>query len=63
MHERTNIQLSAADRKKLEIGYRPPQQSAKARLASEDCASDGRWSCTGNAKTEIWRWQERFGEN
>ena len=40
MHERTNIQLNATDRNELEGGGQP-QQPAKARLASKDCASDG----------------------
>ena len=43
MHERTNIRLSAADRSELEAVVGQPQQPAKARLAGEDCASDGRW--------------------
>ena len=62
------LQVSAADRSGLRR-WCQPQQPAKARLASEDRAADGRWSWhrrdhapTGKAKTVVWRWQERFIE-
>ncbi len=65
MHERTNIQLTAADRKKLESVVATIR---KAHLASEDLASDGGghgtaeiMGATDKSMTVIWRWQERFG--
>jgi transposase len=69
MHERTNIQLSAADRKKLEsvIGNRNSPQKHVWRAKIVLLTADGHGTAeimraTGKAKTVIWRWQERFGE-
>ena len=69
MHERTNIQLSAADRKKLEsvIADRNSPQKHVWRAKIVLLTADGHGTAeimraTGKAKTVIWRWQERFGE-
>src|SRR5262249_60920416 len=69
MHERTNIQLSAADRKKLEsvIANRNSPQKHVWRAKIVLVTADGHGTAeimraTGKAKTVIWRWQERFGE-
>jgi transposase len=69
MHERTNIQLSAADRKRLEsvIGNRNSPQKHVWRAKIVLLTADGHGTAeimraTGKAKTVIWRWQERFGE-
>src|SRR5215469_4944075 len=69
MHERTNIQLSAADRKKLEsvIGNRNSPQKHVWRAKIVLLTADGHGTAeimraTGKAKTVIWRWQQRFGE-
>ena len=69
MHERTNIRLSAADRSELEVAAanrNSPQKHvwrAKIVLLTADGhgTADIMWA-TGKAKTVIWRWQERFGE-
>src|ERR1043166_966645 len=70
MHERTNIQLSRADRSKLEAvvaNRNSPQKHAwRARVVL--LTADGRSTAeimraTGKAKTVIWRWQERFRDN
>ena len=69
MHERTNIQLSAADRKGLEAvaaNRNSPQKHvwrAKIVLLTADGHGTAEiMRATGKAKTVIWRWQERFGE-
>jgi transposase len=69
MHERTNIQLSAADHKKLEsvIANRNSPQKHVWRAKIVLLTADGHGTAeimraTGKAKTVIWRWQERFGE-
>jgi transposase len=69
MHERTNIQLSTADRKKLEsvIANRNSPQKHVWRAKIVLLTADGHGTAeimraTGKAKTVIWRWQERFGE-
>src|SRR5262245_11776763 len=69
MHERTNIQLSAADRKKLEsvVANRNSPQKHVWRAKIVLLTADGHGTAeimraTGKAKTVIWRWQERFGE-
>ena len=69
MHERTNIQLSATDRKKLEsvIANRNSPQKHVWRAKIVLLTADGHGTAeimraTGKAKTVIWRWQERFGE-
>src|SRR5262249_58538061 len=69
MHERTNIQLSAADRKKLEsvIANRNSPQKHVWRAKIVLVTADGHGTAeimraTGKAKTVIWRWQQRFGE-
>jgi transposase len=69
MHERTNIQLRAADRKKLEsvIANRNSPQKHVWRAKIVLLTADGHGTAeimraTGKAKTVIWRWQERFGE-
>src|SRR5450759_169478 len=67
MHERTNIQLSRADRSKLEAvvaNRNSPQKHAwraKIVLLTADCRGTAEiMQATGKAKTVIWRWQERF---
>jgi transposase len=69
MHERTNIQLSAADRKGLEAvaANRNSPQKHVWRAKIVLLTADGHGTAeivraTGKAKTVIWRWQERFGE-
>ena len=69
MHERTNIQLSAFDRKELEAvvaNRNSPQKHvlrAKIVLLTADAHGTAEiMLATGKAKTVIWRWQERFGE-
>ena len=69
MHERTNIQLSAADRSELEAvaaNRNSPQKHvwrAKIVLLTADGHGTAEiMRATGKAKTVIWRWQERFGE-
>jgi transposase len=69
MHERTNIQLSAGDRKKLEsvIANRNSPQKHVWRAKIVLLTADGHGTAeimraTGKAKTVIWRWQQRFGE-
>jgi transposase len=69
MHERTNIQLSAADRKELEavVANRNSPQKHVWRAKIVLLTADGHGTAevmraTGKAKTVIWRWQERFGE-
>ena len=67
MHERTYIQLSAADRKKLESvianGNSPQKHVWRAKIVL--LTADGHGTVeimrtTGKAKTVIWRWQQRF---
>src|SRR5215510_14901918 len=54
MRERTNIQLSATDRN---------DWRAKIVLLTADGHGTAEIiRATGKAKTVIWRWQERFGE-
>jgi transposase len=67
MHERTNIQLSRADRSKLEavVANRNSPQKHAWRVKIVLLTADGRGTAeimqaTGKAKTVIWRWQERF---
>jgi hypothetical protein len=67
MHERTNIQLSRADRSKLEavVANRNSPQKHAWRAKIVLLTADGRstaeiMQATGKAKTVIWRWQERF---
>src|SRR5258706_6002192 len=67
MHERTNIQLSRADRHKLEAvvaNRNSPQKHVwRANIVLLTAAGHGRaeiMQATGKAKTVIWRWQERF---
>src|SRR5450759_2451981 len=67
MHERTNIQLSRADRSKLEAvvaNRNSPQKHAwraKIVLLTADCRGTAElMQATGKAKTVIWRWQDRF---
>src|SRR6202521_6160940 len=67
MHERTNIQLSRADRSKLEavVANRNSPQKHAWRAKIVLLTADGRGTAeimqaTGKAKTVIWRWQERF---
>ena len=69
MHERTNIQLSAADRRELEAvaaNRNSPQKHVwRAKivlLTADDHGTAEIMRATGKAKTVIWRWQERFGE-
>ena len=67
MHERTNIQLSVADRKELEavVANRNSPQKHVWRAKIVLLTADGHGTAevmraTGKAKTVIWRWQERF---
>ena len=69
MHERTNIRLSAAERSELEAvvaNRNSPQKHvwrAKIVLLTTDAHGTADiMRATGKAKTVIWRWQERFGE-
>ena len=69
MHERTNIQLSAIDRSALEavVANRNSAQKHVWRAKIVLMTADGYGTAeimraTGKAKTVIWRWQERFGE-
>src|SRR5205807_9668066 len=69
MHERTNIQLSRADRSKLKavVANRNSPQKQVWRAKIVLLTADGRGTAeimqaTGKAKTVIWRWQERFRE-
>jgi transposase len=69
MHERTNIRLSAADRSELEavVANRNSLQKHVWRakivlLTADDHGTAEIMRATGKAKTVIWRWQERFGE-
>ena len=69
MHERTSIQLSVADRKELEavVANRNSPQKHVWRAKIVLLTADGHGTAdiiraTGKAKTVIWRWQERFGE-
>jgi transposase len=70
MHERTNIQLSAAERRELEavMANRNSPQKHVWRAKIVLLTADGRSTAeimraTGKAKTVIWRWQERFGDD
>src|SRR5256714_2539981 len=67
MHERTNIQLSRADRSKLKavVANRNSPLKTALRAKSDLLTADGPGTAeimqaTGKAKTVIWRWQERF---
>ena len=67
MHERTNIELSRADRSTLEavVANRNSPQKHVWRAKIVLLTADGRGTAeimraTGKAKTVIWRWQERF---
>jgi len=69
MHERTNIQLSVADRNELKsvVANRNSPQKHVWRAKIVLMTADGHGTAeimqaTGKAKTVIWRWQERFGE-
>jgi Winged helix-turn helix len=69
MHERTNIRLSAAERSELEAvvaNRNSPQKHvwrAKIVLLTADAHGTADiMRVTGKAKTVIWRWQKRFGE-
>src|SRR5438876_347536 len=67
MHERTNIQLSRADRSKLEAvvaNRNSPQKHVwRAKIILLTANGHGTaeiMQATGKAKTVMWRWQERF---
>ena len=69
MHERTNIRLSVADRRELEavVANRNSRQKhvwrANIMLLTGNAHGTAEiMRATGKAKTVIWRWQERFGE-
>src|SRR3974390_2198960 len=69
MHERRNIRLSAAERRKLGavVANRNSPQKHVWRAKIVLLTADGRGTAeimqaTGKAKTVIWRWQERFRE-
>src|SRR6516162_3062430 len=69
MHERTNIRLSAGDRAQLEavVANRNSPQKHVWRAKIVLLTADGHGTAeimraAGKAKTVIWRWQERFGE-
>jgi transposase len=68
MHERTQIELSSADRAELEavVANRNSPQKHVWRAKIVLLTADGHGTAeiirrTGKAKTVIWRWQERFG--
>src|SRR5258706_5144509 len=68
MHERTNIQLSRADRNKLEavVANRNSPQKHAWRAKIVLLTAEGRGTAeimqaTGRAKTVMWRWQDRCG--
>jgi hypothetical protein len=69
MRERTNIRLSATDRRALEAvvtnGNSPQKHFWRAKIvfltADGHCTAEI-MRATGKAKMVIWRWQERFGE-
>src|SRR3974390_3931032 len=70
MHERTNIQLTAADRRTLEAvvaNRNSPQKHVwRARIVLLTAKGHGAveiMRATGKAKTVIWRWQERFRDD
>ncbi len=70
MHERTNIRLSAAEHHELEavVANRNSPQKHVWRAKIVLLTADGHGTAeimraTGKAKTVIWRWQERFGED
>ena len=70
MRERTNIQLSAADRRELEavVANRNSPQKHVWRAKIVVLTADGQSTAeimraTGKAKTVIWRWQERFRDD
>ncbi len=67
MHERTNIRLSAADRKELKAVAANRNSAQKhvwrAKIVLLTAAGHGTaeiMRATGKAKTVIWRWQDRF---
>src|SRR5262245_17570163 len=67
MHERTQIELSAADRAELKtiVANRNSPQKHVWRAKIVLPTADGHGTAeimrrTGKAKTVIWRWQERF---
>jgi hypothetical protein len=67
MHERTQIELSAADRAELKtiVANRNSPQKHVWRAKIVLLTADGHGTAeimrrTGKAKTVIWRWQERF---
>jgi len=67
MHERTNIRLSASERRELEavVANRNSPQKHVWRaeivlLTADGCGTAEIMQMTGKAKTVIWRWQERF---
>src|SRR6266852_7377572 len=67
MHERTNIQLSRADRSKLEavVANRNSPQKHAWRCRIVLLTGDGLGTAaimqqTGKSKSVVWRWQERF---
>src|SRR6201981_2870351 len=69
MHERTNIRLTGADRSALEavVANRNSPQKHVWRAKIVLMTADGHGTAEimqaiGKAKTVIWRWQERFGE-
>ena len=69
MHERTNIRVSAADRRELRAvvaNRNSPQKHVwRAKivlLTAEGHGTAEIMQATGKAKTVIWRWQERFRE-
>ena len=69
IHERTQIELSAADRAELKtiVANRNSPQKHVWRAKIVLLTADGHGTAeimrrTGKAKTVIWRWQERFSE-
>jgi hypothetical protein len=70
MHERTNIRLITLDRSALEavVANRNSPQKHVWRAKIVLMTADGHGTAeimraTGKAKTVIWRWQQRFGED
>jgi Homeodomain-like domain len=70
MHKRTDIRLSAADRKVLAavVANRNSPQKHVWRARIVLLMADGHGTAeimqaTGKAKTVIWRWQDRFQDD
>ena len=67
MREGITVEVSAADRARLEAIVADRNSRAEARVAGADRAADGRrpghrrdHAPAGKSKVTVWRWQERF---